>query len=539
MDGLHISSARAGQWRIPRLLEKAHLANECLVFPDDLSFGPIAGNIAETRAQVRTDFRAAEGKAQKLAGFWRKLQADERPLIVWFSRYSAEELAMLLAICERVQERDIFTVDVGDFWIDADWNGTSLRVKPPSHLTDIPLSVLVHLVGKHVPLDRATRQIHSTRWRSLQAENAPLRVIGSGGLRSAQLDEFDASLLAAVGSEWRRTQWVVRAAEDFSCREYQQIGLLALTQRADELVQQGALEAKGSVSDLWDDDECGLRLPIRSPPPNIAQRPDVLHVTSNSSFGGYLIGALRRAGLDEDVARCPDELSAGPIAEDDAGKRAAWWDGIMDRPEFEEALSIFWQDITQGLPLVIWFGQGHANDICLYHALCDRVPDRILRVGNVSTLSASFTWIDGTSIDLPPPRHLNEVPSIILPVLTAHTTAADPAEIAAFGTKWRELKRENAPIRVLDGNGLTSQPEDYFDSAILGVAEAEWRKTLRILGGAMSVIGVPYQQVGEWVIAARIVRLAETGALDADGDPSDLHHSRVRLAQIPSKPLPS
>jgi hypothetical protein len=299
------------------------------------------------------------------------------------------------------------------------------------------------------------------------------------------------------------------------------------------MVAEEVLEARRSVWDLWDDDECGLRLADFLPCASAAKTGVVLHVASNYSYGGFLGGALREAGRHDDVARCPDELNAGPIAAGTLDERLAWLERIRYWPEIEAALAGFWRDITQGLPLVVWFGRGDAGDLCLYHALCDALPERIAAIGDVSTLCVRCVWTDGTEIVLPPPRHLNEVPRIVLPALPAHVVPPDPSDIAARAKRWRELRAENAPFRIAGDFGLTSQPETYFDDLILATASTEWRKTARIVGGALSSIWEPFTQVGDAVLLARIVALFEAGVLEARGDPWLMRESELRLASAP------
>ncbi|HTZ69296.1 MAG TPA: DUF3658 domain-containing protein, partial [Acetobacteraceae bacterium] len=299
MISAHIVPASRGPWVLQHVLEETKQPGEVLVFPDDLSFGPIAGDIAKTRANVRADSRRSAAKDEARAAFWSQLMQAHVPVIVWFGRHSAEELAMLSALCDRLGHQDVSVIDVTNLSISARWNGASPIVAPPRGLVDIPGSVLRQLAGKQVPLGETMRREYAAHWRSLQAENAQFRVVREDGLRSVPEEEFDSCLMAALSSDWRRTAWVIGAAEDFACRYYRQVGSSGLLTRAAALVEQGTLEAHGSVWDLWEDDECALRLPDTCPRP--ARKAEILHVASHPSFGGFLVSSLRRSGRDEDV----------------------------------------------------------------------------------------------------------------------------------------------------------------------------------------------------------------------------------------------
>jgi hypothetical protein len=523
MVPIHISIASD----LRHVLEQAKQPGEILVFPDDLSFGPISGDIAKARAAVKTDFADMTKKGDRIQAFWRRLDQDDGPLIVWFGRHSALEMAMLLALCDRLGERELSVIDVTNLSIRAAWNGATALIPPPQGIRSVPFSVLHRLLGKQVSLEQAARRAYAAQWRALQQENAPFRVLGALGLRSASADEFDSCLIDVLSNDWCRAAWALGAAEDLACRQYRQVGQFALQERAEALVNQGVLQLKGDFSNIWQN-ECALRLPNACPRP--ADKAEVVHVASNMSFAGSLGQQLRRAGKRDEVRGFTDDLTAGPIASDDVQVRTEWWNTMVDWPEIGEAISWFWDEAATGLPLVVWFGRNDSRDICFYMALCERFPDRIAAIGDVSTISVQYEWLDGTTIDIPSPQDLNSVPGNVLSALTDFTRRADPAEIAAHALRWRELKAENAPIRVMIDGEVVSQPETYFDNMLIKAAETSWLWTIRIIGDVMSRC-YGKSCVSEFVLASRIDALVERGTLEAEGNPLDMRESRVKLAQ--------
>jgi len=51
----------------------------------------------------------------------------------------------------------------------------------------------------------------------------------------------------------------------------------------------------------------------------------------------------------------------------------------------------------------------------------------------------------------------------------------------------------------------------------------------RVIHEVLGLDGDPYQQVGDIMLLVRVVALVESGKLMADGDPEDMHSTRIRL----------
>jgi hypothetical protein len=103
------------------------------------------------------------------------------------------------------------------------------------------------------------------------------------------------------------------------------------------------------------------------------------------------------------------------------------------------------------------------------------------------------------------------------------------AEMDEAQRRWRSLKSENAPFRIVSESGLISAPIDCFDPMLLERSTAEWSRATRIVGEAMGHNSDSYYQVGDLMLLTRIVALVEQGKLLADGDPWDMRNCRLRL----------
>ena len=99
---------------------------------------------------------------------------------------------------------------------------------------------------------------------------------------------------------------------------------------------------------------------------------------------------------------------------------------------------------------------------------------------------------------------------------------------AAIG-RWRRLKVEDAPFRIVTDDGLASAPIDHFDHLILGNVTTEWQSIGRVVFYTMFETMEPYAQVGDLMLHARVIALVDGGHLEADGDPGDMEGRRVRL----------
>ncbi|HEY4253793.1 MAG TPA: DUF3658 domain-containing protein [Roseomonas sp.] len=62
---------------------------------------------------------------------------------------------------------------------------------------------------------------------------------------------------------------------------------------------------------------------------------------------------------------------------------------------------------------------------------------------------------------------------------TERAIANEDREDAA--QRWRRLKSENAPFRIVTDSGLVSAPSDVFDNLLLDQATKDWRRSARIV----------------------------------------------------------
>ena len=227
--------------------------------------------------------------------------------------------------------------------------------------------------------------------------------------------------------------------------------------------------------------------------------------------------AIRGAGRTEEVLRFRDDLSCGPIDSDDHSARIAWWAGFYDIAEVTADFERFWSRVaTTEDRLIVWFGRHSASELAFFLALADRLGDRPYDIVDVL----------GTVAIMPPYQ---------LATLLGSERPITAQEREEARRQWRQLRRENAPFRVVSPTGLVSAPIDHFDPLLIERATPEWQQMARVVGAAMGYNSEPYYQVGDLMLLTRMVALVEAGKLLADGDPWDMRACKVRLSQALSR----
>jgi Protein of unknown function len=116
---------------------------------------------------------------------------------------------------------------------------------------------------------------------------------------------------------------------------------------------------------------------------------------------------------------------------------------------------------------------------------------------------------------------------------------AEPLQTAArarYLDRWRQLRSENAPLRVIDGDQLISAPISFFDSVLLSRVTNAWRKVARVVGEALAFqMDDCIFQTGDIFLAARVNALVESGRVEIRGKSAlEMQLSEVRLLNAQS-----
>ncbi|RWH74621.1 DUF1835 domain-containing protein [Mesorhizobium sp.] len=257
-------------------------------------------------------------------------------------------------------------------------------------------------------------------------------------------------------------------------------------------------------------------------------RSGILHVAPGHSAGGSLRHAIRSSGRTDDVISFPDNLSCGPIDSQEPSARARWWASIYD--EYDVDFDGFWKQIMSTSDrLVVWVGRHSAQEHAFFLALVDRLGDRPYDIIDVTGLQMPLIRPDGKQRLSSPIQAVSLMSETELALLFGTERAMTRQEREEAARRWRSLKSENAPFRIVADSGLVSAPIDVFDELLLERASKDWRKVARVIADTMGHNMEPYIQVGDMMLLTRIVALVDQGKLMAHGDPWLMRKCEVRL----------
>ncbi|WP_145203812.1 DUF3658 domain-containing protein [Sphingobium sp. B2] len=240
---LHVVFGRSAAGTLQQALEVAGREGIVVAPYDDFSFGPIDRDDANARAQwVENELGYSD---------WQKIFEDSLPVlsasmeaskppIAWISPDSAHSAAGFLWWLSHMADKECQILDV-----------PRLSLLDPESMTEY--------LDKAEPLSAGRRARSLGLWLQLQAENAPLRILGDAGLMSAPLEHFDAALLEHATPEWQKMARIVAGVlGDFFLEGIYQTSDLVLGSRLADLAEAGILEWRGDLGHMA---SCEMRLP--------------------------------------------------------------------------------------------------------------------------------------------------------------------------------------------------------------------------------------------------------------------------------------
>jgi hypothetical protein len=259
MKTLHIAPGSSAGGSLLQAIRDDVRDEEVLRFRDDLSCGPIDPYEPEVRAAWWGAYWDALEVEAAHRAFWDRVATTDDRLVVWFSQHTAHELAFFLAWADRLGERPYDIIDVtGRRLPFKERDGSVVLSRPVRSVSMVSSYSLKSLLGKEQPVTAQERDKNSRRWRQLQIENAPFRIVTEAGLVSTAIDHFDPWLLAEATSEWQSINRVTANAWGFNSEPFDQVNDLMLHTRVVALIDEGKLLADG---DPWDMYACRIRLP--------------------------------------------------------------------------------------------------------------------------------------------------------------------------------------------------------------------------------------------------------------------------------------
>ena len=231
----------------------------CCRFSMTSSCGPIDPLEPSARADWWRQYGETREVATTLSEFWRRVAAADDPIVVWLGRHSARELAFFLAWTDWADDRPYQIIDVTRRRVPfTKRDGTTGLYRPVGYVSILQPEALRSLFGHERPIAAQASDEGRKRWRQLQKENAPFRIVAKAGLVSASIDYFDPLLLAQASSEWQSAARIVGRAMGYGSDLYIQVGDVMLHARVAVLVKEGRLLVEGDPESMF----CRIRLPL-------------------------------------------------------------------------------------------------------------------------------------------------------------------------------------------------------------------------------------------------------------------------------------
>jgi hypothetical protein len=266
--------------------------------------------------------------------------------------------------------------------------------------------------------------------------------------------------------------------------------------------------------------------------------PPTLHVVFNMSAAGTIRQALEQIGRRERVIGLPDNLSFGPIDPPSARSRWEWAEQWLDC-EYEEVAKmadLFWAEAkSPDIVPVVWVCRHCASEYAGFLEFVWRRADAPLGVVDATGPRFVGPGQSGTRVA----RSLGVMTrkEILDARPTDRQTTLRAQEIESYRATWRRLRKENAPLRIIDDTGLVSAPISYFDDVLLSCATDAWGKAARVVGATMAKLWErPHgDSPSDMLLWARLLALADAGTLEISGDGSDIQQTLVRQGPTPSR----
>ena len=173
-----------------------------------------------------------------------------------------------------------------------------------------------------------------------------------------------------------------------------------------------------------------------------------------------------------------------------------WWTGI--KSDFNKL-----QNTDENLR--IWLD--HTPDaMCGILFVCNLLKDSERQI-SVITLPKRITRDDKVIVEY---RGWGEVEPKLFKTFLSEEKLLTKDEITAMSNEWQQLKVENAPIRVVKGDIVVGEEENYYDDFIRKEIPNTPCKVAYIIGNALSRQNL---LVGDVFIAKRILHFIENGEL--------------------------
>jgi len=204
---IHVVFSASASGTLRQLFHARGIRQDIVATFQLLDWGPIASDDLADRERwfdrhVPSDVGGWNWFSESAAEFRTRVAADKDRLL-WICLGAPDEQAELYWYLDTFGGEGAKMI-VADFPLRTAWQGET-----PSALGQLDLGPMAELFDKcpRVPWDAS--RFPADRWRNLMAEDALLRIVEDGVLRSAKEDLFDEYLLRRCSAAWNRYMRVI------------------------------------------------------------------------------------------------------------------------------------------------------------------------------------------------------------------------------------------------------------------------------------------------------------------------------------------
>ena len=252
----------------------------------------------------------------------------------------------------------------------------------------------------------------------------------------------------------------------------------------------------------------------------------MFHICFSSSASGIIRRILRARARNEAVCAFVDDLSSGPIADVCGDERKAWYlkyfaADMLETGQLWDGQMRFWsRTIFSQDQLMVWLTRRSAAEYCGFLELLSLLPEK-----------SEISLADFTSQEFDVGKTMETCISIgslnedNMDTGFQIQTTTSPSDWNQLLQMWKNLKRENAPLRIVRHNKLFSKPQDYFDGFLFQHLSGDWQRLLRVVGEAVVSSWEKGHRVNFDWFKKRIKGLAKDGFIEIEN--RDLEHELV------------
>jgi hypothetical protein len=265
-----------------------------------------------------------------------------------------------------------------------------------------------------------------------------------------------------------------------------------------------------------------------------------LHVTFTGSGSVSLQRVLARLNRAEDVARLLDDFSMGPIDPGDADQRFEWQRDVISEEDptvawsaKSPAVAAFWEKVsTWPGKILVWMSSHCVVELCGLHALLWRLPNA--NIDLIDIANVEFRSDGAPQFDERQAFATVRDERIVEHGLIDLATPISDATRATYREQWQQLRKENAPLRVLTDKGLVSAAIEHFDARIRAQITNDWRRCSYVVVDVMTPMwNAPLLEFSsERFIFTRLLDLLDEDEFEGETD-EELWSMRSRVRRRP------